>query len=239
MQKTKGILFVVFLLFGMIITMQFRSILLAQQQSASGQNQVQSLTRDLEQVQKERIELHEKLKRLEEETDNIIRELVRDDNPMVNELLNLRKELQFKSGLTDVKGKGVVITLNDAPAREGVDPSELIIHDSDIMAILNDLKAAGAQAISINDERILATSKQLCTGPTILINRNRYPVPYIIKAIGDPDILYAAMEESEAVVIMRVYNIRVDIVREQEIIVYRYEPYGDIGNMITGLEVVD
>ncbi len=238
-QKTKGILFIVFLLFGMIITMQFRTILSAQQQTARGQTSLQSLSAELEQVIGEGNQMQEQLRKMEEEYDEIMDQRGNNDNPMLNELLRERKEAQFHSGMTDVKGSGVIVTLNDAPARAEVDPSELIIHDMDIIEIMNELRAAGAQALSINDERILATSKQFCAGPTILINQNRYPVPYIIKAIGDPEALYTALEESEAVIIMRIYNIQVDIRKEQEIVIPRFKAYQNIEYMVSGLEVVN
>lgn len=239
MHKAKGVLFVVFLLFGMIVTMQFRTILLAQQQNASGQTSVQSLSLELEQVKNEGIKLLEELQKLEKEKAEIIKQISNEGNPVINELLNKKYELQVLNGLTDVKGSGVIITLNDAPARNEMDPNQLIIHDMDIVQILNVLRVAGAQAIAINDERIIATSKHFCAGPTILINQNRYPVPYVIKAIGDPDALYDAVEQSEAVIIMKIYDIQVDVRKESEIIIPGYKTYRDIENMISGLEVVE
>lgn len=239
MHKTNGVLFVVFLLFGMVITMQFRSILLVQKQNAAGQTSAQTLSAELEQTKNEGIRLMEELKKLEEEKSDLIKQLSNDGNPMIDELLNRKHELQMINGLTDVKGSGIIITLNDAPARTEISPQQLIIHDEDITRILNELRAAGAQAISINDERIIATTKHYCAGPTILINRTRYPVPYVIKAIGDPDTLYDAVEQSEAVVILRIYNIQVDIRKESEILIPKYKTYGSIENMISGLEVVE
>lgn len=237
--RSKSILFVIFLLFGMVITMQLRSILLAQQQKSREQTSIQSLSTELEQVKTEGLELQENLRMLEEEMEEIIKRFDSGDNPTLNELVKTRKNMQLINGFTSVRGDGVVITLNDAPAKTEVDPNELIIHDSDITAILNDLKAAGAQALAINDERIIATSKQLCTGPTILINKSRYPVPYIIKAIGDQEALYSALEQSESVFIMRIYNIRVDIRKEKDILVPRFKVYESIDKMISGMEVVD
>ena len=237
--RSKSILFVIFLLFGMVITMQLRSILLAQQQKSKEQTSIQSLSTELEQVKTEGLELQENLRMLEEEMEEIIKRFDSGDNPTLNELVKTRKNMQLINGFTSVRGDGVVITLNDAPAKTEVDPNELIIHDSDITAILNDLKAAGAQALAINDERIIATSKQLCTGPTILINKSRYPVPYIIKAIGDQEALYSALEQRESVFIMRIYNIRVDIRKEKDILVPRFKVYESIDKMISGMEVVD
>jgi len=239
MRGSKGVLFVVFLLFGMIITMQFRTILLAQQQNNTGQTSVQALASELEQAKNEGIKLLEELQRLEKEKNEMMRQISNDGNPVINELLNKRQELLVLNGFTDVKGSGVVITLNDAPAREEMDPSQLIIHDMDIVQILNVLRSAGAQAISINDERIITTSRHFCVGPTILINQKRYPVPYVIKAIGDPDEMYNAIEQSEAVIIMRIYNIQVDVRKESEILIPGYKVYGNIENMISGLEVVE
>lgn len=238
--KTKGALFAVFFLFGMIITMQFRTILSAQQKNPVGESSIQALSSQLEQAIEEGIQLQEELRQMEEEREEIERQLGNDNNPLINELLTERDRMELLSGFTSVKGSGVVVTLNDAPARDpDMDPSQLIIHDGDIAAILNILKAAGAQAIAINDERIMATSKQLCAGPTILINQSRYPVPYIIKAIGDPDALYEALEESEAVVVMHIYNVQVDIRREMEVIIPGFKAYQSIGNMISGMEVVE
>lgn len=144
MRKSKGVLFVVFLLFGMIITMQFRTILLAQQQNGMGHSSVQSLSSELEQVKNEGLRLLEELQKLEEEKAEIMRQISNDGNPVINELLSDKNELQIVNGLTDVKGSGVIITLNDAPARTEMDPRQLIIHDSDIIRILNELRAAGA-----------------------------------------------------------------------------------------------
>jgi len=239
-NKSKGIVFVACIVLGMVITMQFRTIISARQPNVIGESSVQKLTDELEQIRSEGLKLQEQLQRIEKEIEEAERRLSNDSNPTINELLRRKNELELISGFLDVKGRGVVVTLNDAPARNpDMDPNELIIHDGDIAAVLNELKAAGAQAISINDERILATSKQICAGPTILINRNRYPVPYIIKAIGDPDLLYQALEESEAVVIMRLYNIRVDIKKEDEILIPKFKAYKNIDSMISGMEVIE
>jgi len=239
-KSTKGMIFVVFIVLGMVITMQFRTILSARQPNVIGDSSVQQLTEELEQIRAEGLKLHEQLQQIEKEIEEAERQLSNDSNPVINELLRTKNSLELICGFLDVKGRGVVVTLNDAPARDpDMDPNELIIHDGDISAVLNELKAAGAQAISINDERILATSKQICAGPTILINRNRYPVPYVIKAIGDPDLLSQALEESEAVVIMRLYNIRVDIKKEDEIIIPRFKAYKNVDSMISGMEVIE
>ena len=61
-----------------------------------------------------------------------------------------------------------------------------MLHDSDLLVLINELRAAGAEALSINGERILATSEIRCAGPTVSVNNNRYSAPFVVKAIGDP-----------------------------------------------------
>jgi uncharacterized protein YlxW (UPF0749 family) len=68
-----------------------------------------------------------------------------------------------------------------------------IIHDEDLLKVVNELRDAGAEAISINDERLLSTSEMRCAGSTVSVNNNRYAAPYIIKAIGSPENLEYAL----------------------------------------------
>ena len=105
---------------------------------------------------------------------------------------------QFLAGLTDVKGPGVIVTLNDSKKAVGALPPGFappnIIHDSDIAAVVNELKASGAEAISINDQRIVAVSPVRCVGPTIMVNFTPQAPPFVIKAIGNPKTLYAGRQ---------------------------------------------
>ena len=107
-------------------------------------------------------------------------------------------QARFLAGLTPVQGPGVVVTLKDGKKHlpnnlpPGMAPPS-IIHDSDINQIVNELKAAGAEAIAVNDQRLVATSSVRTAGPTVLINFVPTAPPYVIKAIGDPKTLAAAM----------------------------------------------
>lgn len=125
--------------------------------------------------------------------------LVAESGAGSKKMQTLNKELQETkafAGLTAVSGPGVTVTLRDAPKNKvkaltkalGVEytPEEYIIHDMDIFQIVNELRAAGAEAIAINDQRLTATSPIRCEGPTIRINYTQVGVPLKIKAIGDP-----------------------------------------------------
>lgn len=94
-------------------------------------------------------------------------------------------------GLTEVTGPGVTIVLSDSKL-EGtslLDPSQLVVHDLDILGVINELKNAGAEAISINEERLITTTGIKCGGNIININGEKIGAPFTIKAIGYPETL--------------------------------------------------
>lgn len=93
-------------------------------------------------------------------------------------------------GLTALEGPGIVVVVTDADRDlgENENPNDLIVHDYDMRALLADIRSAGAEAISINGQRVLLTKTKLyCTGPTILINDRVYAQPFVIRAIGNPN----------------------------------------------------
>ena len=69
-------------------------------------------------------------------------------------------------GLTDVTGPGVIVTLSDSKKdiASSLNPSQLLVHDLDVLSVINELKNAGAEAISINDQRIVPTTGIICGG---------------------------------------------------------------------------
>lgn len=90
----------------------------------------------------------------------------------------LRKS-NLAAGLTAVTGPGIIVTLNDNPQvlQPGEDPNAYLVHDSDILSIVNEIKASGAEAISVNNQRIVAMSEIRCAGTTILVNWNKIGPP--------------------------------------------------------------
>ncbi len=104
----------------------------------------------------------------------------------------------FLAGLTAVQGPGIIVTLNDSklppvPLPAGFTPPNLI-HDSDINSVVNELKASGAEAISVNGQRLVATSPIRSVGPAILINATPQAAPFVIQAIGNPKTLLSGVE---------------------------------------------
>lgn len=89
-------------------------------------------------------------------------------------------------GYTNLKGEGIVIKLEDNDFKQ--------IERWDLLQLINELKLAGAEAISINDERVISTTEIATVGyQFILINGNRVPSPFIVKAIGNKKYLESAI----------------------------------------------
>ena len=100
-------------------------------------------------------------------------------------------------GLTEVTGPGVIVTLGDSKkdASSSLDPSMLLVHDTDVLSVINELKNAGAEAISINDQRIINMSDIVFIDAAgiIRVNGERILAPYTIKAIGNSSYLESSL----------------------------------------------
>lgn len=124
-----------------------------------------------------------------------------------------------QAGLTELVGPGITVTLNDSEreARPGQDQDMYVIHDEDLLLVINELLAGGAQGIAINGQRWTARTEVRCAGPTASINRTRVAVPFVIKAAGDPDTLENSVRMRGGVLdALRTWGIRVRIDRSAQ-----------------------
>ena len=114
------------------------------------------------------------------------------NNTGLTELENTIKEGNKILGLSEVTGQGIIITVNDNQqilSNNVLDPNWYIVHDTDLINIVNALKNTGAEAISINNQRIVTTSAIECDGNIVIINGEKIAAPFEIKAIGLPESL--------------------------------------------------
>lgn len=120
-------------------------------------------------------------------------------------------------------GEGLEINLSDSERHilPNQNPNDFIIHDQDVLRIVNDLKSAGAEVISINNQVVRNTTEIKCSGATITINGKTFAQPFIVRAIGDKELLEAAIKskESYAYMIENIYGIRVIAQKKEKIII--------------------
>lgn len=137
------------------------------------------------------------------------------------EVDELTSRMQGGSGMTEalqqagldastvaVSGPGVRVSLDDAPLDvkpAGVDDDALIVHQQDIQAVVNALWNGGAEAMTIQGQRVVATTGIKCVGNSVVLHGVPYAPPYVIEAIGDPETMERAIESSEQVAIYRQY----------------------------------
>ena len=130
-------------------------------------------------------------------------------------------------GLSEVKGPGVTITVKDSDvdASTLIDSSNFLVHDKDILNIVNELKNAGAEAISINEQRIVNTSEIVYVGNSIVyINQQRILSPYTIKAIGNQTYLESILLGNGGYVDeLKKIGFDVDIERSNKISIPKYQ----------------
>lgn len=114
-------------------------------------------------------------------------------------LAGLSQELEQQksaAGMTALKGPGLRVVLDDTASKTipaGDDPSFYIVHEYQLRDVVNVLWGAGAEAIAINNERLVTTSSIYCVGSTILVNNTRLSNPYELAVIGDPQALDEAL----------------------------------------------
>lgn len=137
------------------------------------------------------------LKKLEETVKETRQEVERlksgeEKDPVKQDLLEEKlfaevRHYAMVTGASALKGPGVEVMVDDGtrPLFEGEDINNVLVHDVDLLMILNELKKSGAEALSVNGQRVIESSSVICSGYTVQINGERYARPFVIRAIGD------------------------------------------------------
>ncbi|WP_446899323.1 DUF881 domain-containing protein [Clostridium sp. LBM24168] len=110
------------------------------------------------------------------------------------------KQNRIILGKTAVEGQGIQINIEDGSTNDSMDAFEYqmrIVHNTDIIEVINDLNNAGAEAISINGHRIIDRSEIYCSGPFLRVNGVKIAAPFLIYAIGNKSVLHNYMMANE------------------------------------------
>lgn len=144
-------------------------------------------------------------------------------------LQNELRTLNALIGTIDVSGEGVIINLadNSSVTNQTIsifdNISNYLIHDTDLIMLVNELKNAGAEAISINNERIISTTSITCDGTVILINGNKISSPFTIKAIGSPSLILGAIQRTGGLLEeLYAYGLVSSVSQEENVTIYKY-----------------
>ncbi len=143
-------------------------------------------------------ELYKEYEKQEKGIEDIRKKVTESDSSLAEKEQRLNENNKLL-GYTAIKGNGVVVVLADnkgimnEKSITATEVSEYVLHYNDLMEVVNALKNAGAEAISINGQRIVSTSAIVCIGNVISINGEKVANPFEIKAIGDQEKLYGGV----------------------------------------------
>lgn len=138
-------------------------------------------------------------------------------------MLRRSAQLAGDADMNPVHGPGLVVTLEDAQRDANgrfprdASPDDLVVHQQDIQAVLNALWTAGAEAIQMQDQRLIATSVARCVGNTLLLNGRTYSPPYTITAIGNSAAMQTALAAAPLVTLYKQYVVRFGLGYREEV----------------------
>lgn len=215
-----GALIILSTLLGLLISIQLRTVNM-QTGGYTTSQRGQQLASQLNKLNEKENALKSELKTLEDKLNEYKSSESNSDVALksINEDIKRYEEL---SGYTDVSGQGInmkIIGVGSNP-----DASMLIYNYELLLSVVNKLNAAQADAISINEQRIVANTAIELSGDKLLINDTPISPPFIVKAIGNADTLESALKLKYGVIweIENYYNAKVDIEKKENIKIPRY-----------------
>jgi len=203
-RYTKILVFFVCLALGFMITMQLKS---KKHQSSVVVQRAEELSVRLKEAEADRDKLAKQLDEIK-------------SGEMEASYLQELERVKSRAGETALEGKGVILTIDDSKqaVKAGENKNLYIIHDEDLLRVVNELRAAGAEAISLNGQRLTAASEIRCVGPTVLVNETRLAAPFVISAIGDPQTLESSLKLRGGVLEnFKFWGIRADVKKSDQV----------------------
>ncbi len=134
---------------------------------------------------------------------------------------NELKKINTYLGLTDVTGEGITITLKDS-TKSTITAATGLVHNTDLLAVVHELKNTGAEAISINGQRIVPTTSINCVGTVIQVNDEIVGSPFVIKAIGDPNRVNDVMRPGGFIEVLQKAGISVEAKKSDNLKIDKY-----------------
>ncbi|MBF7083220.1 DUF881 domain-containing protein [Desulfallas sp. Bu1-1] len=205
---------------GLMMALQFRVV--NQMPAGIPTDRAKEIIAELKQVNREKENLTREIGDLEYK----LEQLNRGKSEAMLALESELKKVRMSAGLVTVNGPGVEVVLDNPELQESQVPPELsVIQDQDLLSLVNELWGAGAEAISINGQRIVATSEIRLAAPFININTTRVVPPYQVLAIGNPETLAENLELPGGLLeYFRDMGFQVTVEKHDELTIPAYSP---------------
>lgn len=189
--KLTASLTLVAIVLGMMVTIQYRqtaNVRALDEITDSSDTRTKQLTQQLASLQKEGQSEQARLQKVNGQLTAYEQETTSDDTKL-QDLQARLSSARILAGTTPVTGPGIEFTVNDGTPPAGQSAQDYLTHDWLVRQLVNELFATGAEAVSINGYRIVATSGIFCRGPVITVNGNRMTAPFDFKAIGNAHLM--------------------------------------------------
>lgn len=218
--------FIASIIIGILISLNinfnktYNRVFLSTKQYQDAYNEKTRLRNDISKMLDEYEEMEKKLYKYEYGNDN--------QAVMLQELYSELDKNKMLIGKFDVEGEGITIKLTDGSnnfdPESGENILDKIIHNYDITNVINDLRSAGAEAISINGQRVIDTTEVYCDGPLLRVNGVKIAAPFYINAIGNKEVLksYMLAEENYINLVLLYRGINVELREENSIKIQAY-----------------
>lgn len=186
-------------------------------------------------AQEEYDRLYEQLERTEKNLEKIRTEATAGNEEDLNKETEL-KQNNLLLGLAGVKGEGIIIKLDDNRNVEGdeVNLSQYIVHEEDLLQVVNELFNAGSEAVSINEHRVTNTTAVRCDGNILRVNGQVITVPITIKAICSKAIFNTLIRPGGYLQLMADEGVIVEIDSSDDIVIPKYNGVYSSAHLVRG-----
>jgi len=223
------------LILGIVIMIQIREGISIQQKYTSEKENYTLYQKQLSDLKSENAQLKSDNSVLSEQKDLLTESVLTEQG--YPELAVALSDARRLAGLTNITGEGVTVTMNDSSITDSSDINQYsLIHSQDVQYVVDLLKSSGAEAICINGERIVCTTSITCTGPTIRVNNGRYPVPFIISAVCDPESTYDILQSDAYIQYRKTNSVEIDLEIDRNLMIPAYSDLSAVDLLSEELE---
>ena len=207
---------IIMLIMAFLVTLQIKSVIYNYSKDPTSSMRPNELLVEINNLRKKNAQLTELNNALQFDIQSFKNEAATNSD-YSKTLINQLKRAEIMAGMVEVEGAGIIVTVKDSTYSDiQGDLNNYLIHDSDLLLI-------GAEALSINNERIVSTTEIRCVGPTVSVNGTKITAPFVIKAIGDaPTLENAIMMRGGVYDSLTAWGLKIEINRVTDIIIPAY-----------------